>query len=115
MKSFLVAPFGQRIGVASSPEQLVSWYNRGLSGKKLTLKELASCDGMSCHLPKRKTTPYFAIWIDTDAPTSTLFHESLHAAHNVMDYCGVPINLGSSETQAYLMEHIAEKVLEKSK
>lgn len=113
MKSFRAEPFNQRIGVTTDPKQCVAWYNRYQPSKKMTIEELGDCCGMALYLPKREAEPRFVIYMDKELDISTLFHESLHAAHNVMKYCCVDINYGSTETQAYLMEHIAGKVREK--
>jgi hypothetical protein len=114
LKSFKVQPFGQRVYVSREPSRVVSRYNNHAAAEdKCTLEELAGCRGMAIHLePKGKSKVLFLLYLRGWDPT-TLFHESLHMAHFLMEYCSAPINMESTEMQAYLMEHIADNAAKK--
>lgn len=108
MKSFMVQPFSQRVYVTKDKKQFSSRYNRNIgNGEKMTITELESCAGMAVHLERKEKAALFMMYMRDDCPY-TLFHESLHMAHFIMHYCDAPINLESTETQAYLLEHIAK-------
>ena len=128
MKSFLIEPWGQRVYVSSDPKRTMSRYNKhpSCAGEDQTsLEELLENRGMAMHFEgKGQNKPLFLFWLAPDQQLpqltakeweaiSTVFHEALHMAHYLMDYCGAPINMDSTETQAYLMEHIAEMVRKK--
>ena len=109
MKSFMVQPFAQRVSCTKDKKQFASRYNRNVGdGEKLTIAELDTCSGMAVYLDKRDKPPLFMIFLSTDC-TFTLFHESLHMTHFIMSYCDAPINIESTETQAYLLEYIAKQ------
>ena len=40
-----------------------------------------------------------------------IYHESLHAAYDILDYVGVEVTVNDDEALAYLMEYIADQVL----
>lgn len=116
MKSFIVQPFAQKIGVTSDPKAFIEWWNKyNANVDKMDLKELGRCQGMAAALDDRPKLPQYVIYMPVDFTVTAVFHEALHMAHFVMERCMAPINAESTETQAYLMEHIAEKVMEKLK
>ena len=114
MKSFLVQPFHQRVHITTTVEECVAKYNKHCGElEKMTLKEMAKCRGMAVHLDETK--PLFMIYVPQDVPHGTLYHECLHMAHFIMHYSSAPISMDSTETQAYMMENIAENVRKKLK
>ncbi len=121
MKSFIVQPWNQRVYVSSDPARVIARYNRHSDAEeKMTLDELENCRGMAIHLqPKGKCKTLFLLFLSPSwdpthfADLQTLHHEALHMGHFLMEYCGQPINMDSTETQAYLMEHIAERARRK--
>lgn len=99
--------------MTSDAKEYVSWFNKFTPDReKIDAKEMDKCGGMAAYLDDRETHPFFAIYMAPGWETTTLFHEALHMAHFIMEHCSAPINLESTETQAYLMEHIVEKVQE---
>ena len=44
-----------------------------------------------------------------------IYHESLHAAYDILHTCRVVIDATNDEPLAYLMEYIAERILEELK
>ena len=116
MKSFVVQPFAQKIGVTSDPKEFLAWWNKyNENADKMDFKQLARCQGMAAALDERPKLPQYVIYLPVDYTITTVFHEALHMAHFIMERCMAPINAESTETQAYLMEHIAEKAVEKLK
>lgn len=124
MKSFKVQPFDQRVGVTTDWKEFLKHdqdYALTLHEKKIVdeehvpveEKDLVHCLGMTGYwqyLPRGEIK--FLIFVKNPKDTSCIFHEALHAAHYVMEHCGQPIDLDSTETQAYLMEFIAAEVIE---
>ena len=102
----MVQPFGQRVYVTADAKAFVRAYNR-ISEVAMELDEADRCDGMAVRGEK------FLIYVRPGADHSTYYHEALHMAHFIMEHCAQDINLESTETQAYLMEHIAESVRKK--
>jgi hypothetical protein len=116
MKSFLIQPFGARIGITSKPSEFAAWWNKYAVAKdKMDLKFLDKCRGMAATIDDRPVAPLFVLYMPVGYELTTAFHEALHMAHFLMDYFDSPINLESTDLQAYLMEHIVEKILEKVK
>ena len=115
MKSFKVEPWGQRVYVSSDSKKVMARYNNHAACvEKETAEDFLDCRGCAYYLPaKGRNKVLFMYYVSPSwSPLvwddlSTLFHEALHMAHYLMEYCGAPINLDSTETQAYLMEHIA--------
>lgn len=112
MKTFTVHPFLVNVGVTSDKAEFINWYNSDLGedDSVLTLDFLKSVHGMAADFPKRKKKPRYAIYMDVKAPEGTIWHESLHMVHHVLEYVHQPIDYGSTELQAYLMEYIAAEV-----
>ena len=116
MKSFLVQPFHQRVYVTAGSQEFQRKYNSyAPETERMELKELEDCRGMAVHLTKKNKPALFMLYLAYDYDDSTLFHECLHLAHFVMEYASAPISLESTETQAYLMEHIAATTRKKLK
>jgi hypothetical protein len=108
MKSFLIQPFHQRIHLTTIPGEFRRKYNAHAPENGLMeLSEFEECRGMAAHLVKKGKPALFMLYLSHDYDEGTLYHESLHLAHFVMDYASAPISMESTETQAYLMEHIA--------
>lgn len=116
MKSFLVQPFHQRVYVSQDPAAFSSKVNKyAPADEQMEAKELDDCRGMAVHLCKDGKVALFMLYLRNDYDDTTLFHECLHLAHYMMDYCSAPISMESTELQAYLMEHIAATTRKKLK
>jgi hypothetical protein len=114
MKSFLSQPFCQRIYLTLDPLAFTRRYNRyAADDEKMLITELEDCVGMAAHLEAKGKSPLFMMYLQSDCDDATLYHESLHLAHYLMDFSGAPISMDSTETQAYLMTHIAAMAKEK--
>jgi len=114
LKSFLVQPFHQRVHITTEVGEFVSKYNKCCGDTdKMTIKEMDNCRGMAAHLDEGK--PLFMIFVPQDVPHGTLYHECLHMAHYIMHYSSAPISMDSTETQAYMMENIADNIRKKLK
>lgn len=115
MKSFTAQPFGFRVHVTSCPKEFTTRHNLYAPPyAHMKPEEAARCAGMADHQVREKSPhALFLMYLPEGFSMSTLFHESLHMAHYIMEYAGSPIDLESTETQAYLMEYIAESALKK--
>jgi len=123
VKTFVVQPFDQKVGVTTNWEEFLKHdqdYALVLHKKKLIddehdpveEKDLVHCLGMTGYWKYQPRDEIkFLIYIKNKKDTSLIFHESLHAAHYVMEHCAQPIDMDSTEVQAYLMEFIASNVM----
>jgi len=127
MKTFIAQPFEQKVGVTTKWQEFLKHdqdYALVLHKKKLIdddhqpveEKDLVHCLGMTGYWKYRPREEIkFLIYIKNKRDISLIFHESLHAAHYIMEHCGQPIDFESTEIQAYLMESIAGNVSRLSK
>ena len=107
MKSFMMQPFDKRVYITQCPVEFANRYS--LYDTEVMLpEELNACQGMAGHVVRNKApNALFIIYLAQGTPPSVLWHESLHMTHFLMDYCGMPIDMESTELQAYTMECIA--------
>lgn len=115
MKSFRVPPFNVRVYVTSEPEEFVKRHNLyASSDDAMDEGELTGCLGMAAHQVRAKAPhALFLLYLPPDCTAGTLFHEALHLTHFLMEYHGMPIDMESTELQAYTMEYVAAQAARK--
>lgn len=115
MRSFTVQPFDKKVYLTSDPAEFTRRYNLYASTEPMTESELKGCRGMAAHVVRDDKAPHalFLLYLPQDYDVSTVFHEALHMAHFLMDYTGMPIDMESTELQAYTMEYIAGQVFKR--
>ena len=124
MKTFIVHPFEQVLGVTTDIKEFLQHEEKyielmlemGLVDHGFIQseeKDVKNCLGMTIYFEYgKKPFVKFVVYI---APhkvkdVSLRFHESLHAAHYIMQHCRQPIDFDSTEIQAYMMEYISENI-----
>lgn len=59
-------------------------------------------------------TAYIYVWVELNAPLSTLAHELIHATMAILAGSGVPVSPTKDETFAYLFAHLFDAYLAKT-
>lgn len=74
-------------------------------------KDLSRYDGLVFNLGNGNNVLWLQSLTQSPDDVSTLAHEALHAAYDILKNVGIPLGNDSEEAYAYLISHITEKVL----
>lgn len=100
--------FKAKIIVTVNKEELKEL--KELNDLDIDLEDFETCLGSFFELKKDRST-IFLLSINCDV-LGVKVHESVHAAHCLMDFYGVPISYDNTEVEAFLVELITERLIE---